>query len=98
MTQSDWDAGYARSLAVYLNGDAITEPDPRGNPVHDDRFLLLFNEGSEPITFTLPPPDFAATWHIIIDTTQSSPPRVEVKPRSELDVASHAVTVLRSAC
>ena len=43
MTQSDWDAGYARSLAVYLNGDAISEPDPRGDPISDDRFLLLFN-------------------------------------------------------
>jgi isoamylase len=97
MTQSDWDAGYAKSLGVYLNGDAITEPDPRGNPVHDDRFLLLFNAGSEPITFTLPPAEFATTWKVIIDTTQTTAAKIEVQPRSEVKVASYAVTVLRSA-
>jgi glycogen operon protein len=97
MTQSDWDAGYAKSLGVYLNGDAITEPDPRGNPVHDDRFLLLFNAGGEPITFTLPPAEFATTWKVIIDTTHTTAASIEVRPRSEVKVASHAVTVLRSA-
>src|SRR5581483_12442940 len=33
MTEQDWHAGYAKSLAVFLNGEAITEPDPRGRPV-----------------------------------------------------------------
>ena len=36
-------AAYAKALAVFLNGDAIPEPDPRGEPVVDDSFLLLFN-------------------------------------------------------
>ena len=31
MTDADWHAGYARSLAVFLNGDAITEPGTRGD-------------------------------------------------------------------
>ena len=43
MDDEDWDTGYARSLAVFLNGDAIPEPGPRGQPVVDDSFLLLFN-------------------------------------------------------
>ena len=33
MTDGDWQTGYARSLAVFLNGDAITEPGPRGETV-----------------------------------------------------------------
>jgi isoamylase len=99
MTQSDWDAGYARSLAVYLNGDAISEPDPRGDPISDDRFLLLFNVGSEPITFTLPAATLAPGWEVVIDTTQPSgcaPAGVSLQPRAEVKVANRAVTVLRS--
>jgi isoamylase len=99
MTQSDWQAGYARSLAVYLNGDAITEPDPRGDPISDDRFLLLFNAGSEPITFTLPPAALAPGWDAVIDTTQpngAAPPGAPLQPQTELKVSSHAITVLRS--
>jgi isoamylase len=99
MTQSDWNAGYAKSIAVFLNGDAITEPDPRGDPISDDRFLLLFNAGSEPITFTLPSAVLAPGWDAVIDTTQpngcaaSGPP---LQPGGELKVASRAITVLRS--
>ena len=32
MTDADWHGGYARSLAVFLNGDAITEPAPAASP------------------------------------------------------------------
>ena len=43
MTDGDWAAGFAKSLMVFLNGDAISEPDPRGERITDDSFLLLFN-------------------------------------------------------
>ncbi len=56
MTDEDWDSGFARSVAVFLNGDAIREPDARGEPVKDDSFFLLFNGHYEPIDFTLPGP------------------------------------------
>ena len=47
VTDSDWYAPGAKSLAVFLNGDAISEPDPRGERITDDRFLLLFNANDE---------------------------------------------------
>ena len=34
MTDEDWHGGYAKSLAVFLNGDAITEPDRAGRAHH----------------------------------------------------------------
>jgi glycogen operon protein len=98
MTDSDWRAGYAKSVAVYLNGDAITEPDPRGDPVTDDRFLLLFNAGAEPVTFVLPDARLGASWEVVIDTT--SPDGVMeaplLQPKSEIQMTAHAATVLRS--
>ncbi|MGM2770957.1 hypothetical protein, partial [Bacillus cereus group sp. Bce020] len=36
MVEEDWSTGYARTLAVYLNGDAIFEPGPLGQRVRDD--------------------------------------------------------------
>jgi len=52
MTQRDWDA-QPHVLGVFLNGDAITEPDPRGQPVRDDSFLLLFSADSQPHRFRM---------------------------------------------
>ena len=56
MKDADWKTGYAKALGVFLNGDAITEPDPRGQRVRDDSFLLLFSADSQPCRFTLPSP------------------------------------------
>ena len=55
MTGQDWDSG-AAAVGVYLNGDAITDRDRRGQRVTDDSFLLLFNGHDEPAEWTLPGP------------------------------------------
>ena len=68
MTDADWGASYARSLAVFLNGEAISEPDPRGGKITDAKFLLLFNAHNNPITFTLPEASYAPGWEVVIDT------------------------------
>ncbi|MFA9431751.1 glycogen debranching protein GlgX, partial [Egicoccus sp. AB-alg2] len=43
MDDEDWDASYAKSLQVFLNGRGIASPDPRGQQIVDDSFLVLFN-------------------------------------------------------
>ncbi len=68
MAGYDWQTSYARAVAVFLNGDAITEPDPRGEPVRDDSFLLLLSAHHEPLTFTLPGRKFGRRWAVVADT------------------------------
>jgi isoamylase len=99
MTEADWRASYAKSVAVFLNGSAITEPDPRGDPVTDRKFLLMFNAGGGPITFTIPEARLGTDWEIVIDTET---PRGEPKdaigflPKTKVEVGDHAIVVLRS--
>jgi isoamylase len=98
MTESDWRAGFAKAVAVFLDGAAINEPDPRGNPVTDTKFLLLFNAAPEPITFTLPETRLGGDWEIEIDTINpgkemASPPLL---PKSRVEVTGRAAIVLRS--
>jgi glycogen operon protein len=68
MTDADWNVGYARSLTVFLNGDAIIEPGTRGEPIRDKHFLLLFNAHSDAVRFVLPDADHADGWHVVVDT------------------------------
>ncbi|MDQ6656978.1 MAG: glycogen debranching protein GlgX [Actinomycetota bacterium] len=68
MSDQDWDSGFGRSVAVYLNGNAIRGRDMRGSVVVDDSFLLMFNAHDAPLQFTLPASKFAAAWRIVIDT------------------------------
>jgi glycogen operon protein len=67
-----WRDGMARSLMVFLNGDAIPAPDRRGNTVHDDSFLVVFNAHDEAITFTLPEEEYGVEWYIEVDTSLSA--------------------------
>jgi isoamylase len=68
MTDSDWQVGYAKSLAVFLNGEGISEADPYGQPVSDDSFLVLVNAHHEPLDFTLPGDGMAARWTLALST------------------------------
>jgi isoamylase len=68
MQDSNWHWDEARAVAVFLNGDAITEPGPRGERVVDDSFLLLFNGHYEPLEFQLPPARFGDVWQVAVDT------------------------------
>ena len=88
MTEDDWDAGYARTIGMYLNGHGIRETDERGEYVVDDHFYLAFNAHHEPIEFTLPSEEYAvAAWTVVLDTAEMG----EVEPR-ELK-AGETVTV-----
>ena len=73
MTDADWKTGYAKAMGVFLNGDAITEPDPRGERVRDETFLLLFSADSQPAWFTLPAEDFGHGWEVVLDTGAAGP-------------------------
>jgi glycogen operon protein len=70
MTDEDWRTGYAKAVTVFLNGDAITEPDRRGEPVRDDSFLLLINASEHDLIFTVPQPH-RGMWTCVLDTTTS---------------------------
>ncbi|MFP4284037.1 MAG: glycogen debranching protein GlgX, partial [Desulfovermiculus sp.] len=43
MDEENWGEGFAKSLAVYLNGQNIPNPNPRGDAVSDDNFYIILN-------------------------------------------------------
>ena len=98
MTDEDWDAGYAKSLAMYLNGHGIRETDERGEPVIDDCFYLAFNAHHEPMEFTLPASEYAHGWTIVVDTAELGEVEpVELKAGESITVAARATVVLQAA-
>jgi isoamylase len=68
MTEEQWNEGFAKSVAVFINGDEMPDPGPRGEIVTDDSFLMLFNAHSESLEFTIPEGRWGANWEVAIDT------------------------------
>ena len=100
MTDDDWAVGFAKSLTVFLNGDAITEPDPRGERIRDDSFLLLFNASELDLAFTIPPQRYGEKWVKVLDTAlpvSAVPDAAAVKPGDAVPIPSRSMQVLARA-
>ncbi|WP_329379790.1 glycogen debranching protein GlgX [Streptomyces sp. NBC_01716] len=69
MIQGDWQATDAKAMSVFLNGQAISEPGPRGERISDDSFLLMFNASARTLEFAVPV-DHGSQWRIVVDTSR----------------------------
>ena len=67
MADEDWGT-HARAMTVFLNGDAITEPGPHGEPVRDDSFLIMFSAEQQTLDFTVPGVKYGERWTVVLDT------------------------------
>ncbi|MFJ6214044.1 glycogen debranching protein GlgX [Streptomyces sp. NPDC092296] len=98
MADRDWKASYAKSLTVFLNGYAISEPDRRGGKIIDDSFLLMFNAHYEPLDFVVPV-NHGREWQVIVDTalpgTIAPGAGTRVKAGDRLRLADRSLTVLQ---
>jgi isoamylase len=94
MGDTDWDAGFASSVGLFLNGEAITDHDRRGQRVTDDSFLLLFNAHDEPIEWTLPT-QWGEEWEAVLDSSDPDRAGEVVESSATLPVAERSVVVLR---
>ena len=94
MEESAWQADQARAVTVFLNGEAIAEPDVRGEEIIDDSFLVLFNAQAQPMTFTLPPDEYGPTWTVVVNTGGRSDEGAAVAAGTSLEVAARSVMLL----
>jgi len=98
MAEKDWEQGYAKSLGVFLNGKTIPNPNPRGEPVTDDSFYIIFNAHHEALDFTLPGTYWGARWLKELDTKIGWPEDKEsFKARDIITVEARCLVVLRHA-
>ncbi len=98
MTEDDWQKGFAKSLAVFLNGDGMAGKDSRGEEIVDDNFYVVFNAHSEPIPFKLPEAHYGRSWELMLDTTEANPSsdgRNTISATEELLVAGRSLLLLR---
>jgi isoamylase len=97
MTDEDWGASFAKSVAVFLNGHGISHRDARGQRVLDDSFVLCFNAHYESLEFTLPPKEFGASWGLVVYTgPDETTPADEVPGGGKLKVEAHTAVVLQA--
>lgn len=94
MEDAAWHEEHARAVMVFLNGEAIPEPDRRGEPIVDDSFLILFNAQPDVATFTLPPEEYGREWTCVLDTDTKVRPGAKFRAGSDVLLESRSLVLL----
>jgi len=98
LTEEDWNSGFAKSLAVYLNGKGIHSVGSKGENIVDDNFYLVFNASDLDLKYKLPEAKYGKSWNKIIDTDDVNykgtekyvaTTEIEVKARSVVVMINH---------
>jgi isoamylase len=98
MKDHNWEEDFAKSLAVFLNGEGIKSRDNHGRKIFDDNFYVIFNAHYEELNYKLPPALYGIEWHELLNTADSS--HEETKrffPLENIQVAGRSVVVLTAA-
>jgi isoamylase len=98
MSDEDWNAGYVRSLAFRLAGDAMAETDEKGRPIVDDTLLILLNAHHGPLAFTLPAHKRGVRWQPMLDTSVAGDGEKSVallKGGERYELEARSIAVLR---
>ena len=91
MTDEAWNTSFARFVMVFLNGDRILEPGPRGERIVDDSLLILLNADTSALGFVLPPADYGATWSVVLDTNERLRTATAVPAGGGIRLEAHSV-------
>jgi isoamylase len=97
MTGDQWNDGMAKCMCVFLNGEEVPDPGPRGERITDDSFLIFFNAFHEPLEFTIPDGDYGSAWAAEIDTNDPSLKEgsLTYKAGEVISIEARSVLVLR---
>lgn len=71
MNEENWKEDFAKSLGVFLNGKALRSDGPKGEPVIDNNFYIIFNAYEGELPYVLPSEEFGTTWQKTIDTHEN---------------------------
>ncbi|HLX92198.1 MAG TPA: alpha-amylase family glycosyl hydrolase, partial [Puia sp.] len=96
MTDHNWKDDFAKSLAVYLNGNEIAI-NHRGENINDDHFYLMFNASHERLTFVLPDLTYGDRWIVDFDTESgfSDSGEKAFKAGEKMEISARSLVVLR---
>jgi glycogen operon protein len=68
MSDEHWNKSIAKSLTIFLSGEALNAFTERGEPIIDDTFMLMINSSDTPVIYTFPAANWGSSWFKILDS------------------------------
>jgi glycogen debranching enzyme GlgX len=95
MTDADWFDDRLHTFGMFVSGDPLRAPGPRGEVLRDRSFLLWFNAHPDPGKATLPANEWVREGEIVLSTDSSHPLGKRLQAGAVIDIEPRSVIVLR---
>ena len=95
MTAADWSDDGLHQFGMFLSGDPLRAPGPRGEKLRDASFMIWFNAHPEPGTVALPDQDWVKHGEVVLSTDENHPHGERVEAGDVLKIAPRSMLVLR---
>jgi len=95
MTTDDWHDDQLRVLGMFVSGDPLRSPGPRGEQLRDKTFLLWLNAQDRASHLRLPENEWVSTGEVVLSTDPVHQEGDKVVAGSELTLDAHSILLLR---
>jgi glycogen debranching enzyme GlgX len=97
MAGADWHDASLRVVGMFVSGDPLRSPGPRGEQLHDRSFMIWLNSSADPVRITLPENDWVHAGEVVLSTAPEPAVGFPVKAGDQVEMAARSVVVLRQA-
>jgi glycogen operon protein len=98
MTGDDWHDPNLRVLGMFVTGDPLRSPGPRGEQQRDASFLLWLNGSAEACDVHLPENDWVRSGEVVLSTDVDLSEGRHVEAGESLKLSAQTVVLLRQRC
>ena len=95
MTAADWFDDNLHTFGMFVSGDPLRAPGPRGERLSDASFMLWFNAHPEPGRAALPENEWVHSGEVVLSTDSKHPIGEVVEAGQAIDIEPRSVIVLR---
>jgi glycogen operon protein len=97
MTTDDWNDDGNRTVGMFLAGDPLRYPGPRGEQVRDRSFLIWLNGGPDDVKLTLPENEWVRQGEVVLSTNAEVEVGTVVGVGTQVVLQGRSVMVLRQS-
>jgi glycogen debranching enzyme GlgX len=95
MTEQDWHDDALQVLGMFVSGDPLRSPGPRGEQQHDASFMIWCNASADAVDLRLPENEWVRTGEVVLATDPALPTGTSVEAGGSLTLGPRSLAVLR---
>jgi len=95
MRDGDWHDDGLQVIGMFVSGNPLRSPGPRGEQQHDASFVLWCNAGGEPVEVQLPDNAWVNSGEVVLSTDPALATGAPVTSGGTLTLAARSLAVLR---